>query len=97
MCYYYEKSDKPVEYSEGIAWIDPLDGSDPFPDIVTYRNGSWYGTGLDGVLESIEELGKVICIQKLEFPGKELVSTNKLCECGKEASIHLCNKCYRDF
>jgi hypothetical protein len=70
-CFYYGESDTPEEQEEGIAWIDPGDGSEPFPDKVTYRKGVWMSTGLDLELEPVEKLGKVLCVQKLEYPGSD--------------------------
>lgn len=68
-CFYYEAGDTPEELSEGVAWIDPGDGSEPYPDLVTYRDGTWMATDLDLELVPAEDVGKVVCVQKLIFPG----------------------------
>jgi hypothetical protein len=72
-CFYYEETDTPKELSEGVAWVDPGDGSNPYPDLVTYRDGEWMSTDLDGDLVPIEDFGKVVCIQKLEFPDENVL------------------------
>ena len=67
-CFYYEEKEKPQEHDEGVMWLDPEDGSDPFPDLVTFMNGEWLSAGIDGDLEPIIDLGDILCIQKLKLP-----------------------------
>jgi len=65
-CYYYTGNDKPNNFDEGIAWIDAEDGSNPYPDLVVYCNGEWVSEDVNGDLRA--PYGKILCIQKLEFP-----------------------------